>query len=640
VRFPATAACLLFLAASAAAQSLTKLSVGPSGTAANAGSSMVELKDCLSPDGRFVLFVSSASNLVTGDTNGFEDIFVHDTLLGTTTLESRTSSGGLPNANSLGGALSDDGRWVAFQSTASNVTPLDTNGTIDVFLRDRQAGTTTLVSASPNGTSANNSSASPSISSDGSRVAFVSAASNLVAGDTNGVADIFVRDLPSATIWLVSKLPSGTLPNANSTRPMLSGDGQFVAYNTTATNLVGPHPVPGAVRVLLSAVPTGFVEEVSVNTAGQPANGYSVIESISRDGQRLLFQSTATNLGPVLVSNGNLFLRDRASGTSTLVTRLASGLPANGQTSSASISSNGQYALLASNSSDLTVGHLGFSRDAFVVHLDTLAVARVSAPLTLPGEPNLSAVIEIGEVSDDGLRATFLSGSYNLIPGEPVDSIADIYLAQASGLWQRDADGDGWGDPNVTSNQTPPAAGFVSTALDCDDTNAAVHPGALELCNGFDDDCDGVTDPGAYVSYCVTAASYTGCVPSLSAAGFAGASATSGFTLSAGELPGARHACLFYGFGATQISLAIGSHSAICVQAPRVRTVLAPTGGMAGTCAGNYSLDWLAWMAQNPTAPGHPLVPGQTLFAQIWYRDPGAVLNTNTTDAVQFLVCP
>ena len=635
----ASALLLCALAAPAAAQSLTKLSVSPSGAAGNAPSALVELKDCMSPDGRFVLFVSSASNLVAGDTNGFDDVFVRDTLLGTTTLVSLTSIGAQPNDDSLGGAISDDGRWVAFQSTAGNVVAGDFNGTIDIFLRDRQTGTTTLVSTTASGTSGNSSSASPSISADGSRVAFLSVASDLVAGDTNASADVFVRDIPSSTTWLVSRLPSGTLSDGDSLRPMLSGDGQLVAYLSYATNFVGPHPSPGAGRVMLSAVPSGFIEEISVNTAGQPANGFSVIESISHDGQRVLFGSTATNVGPVPVPSGNMYLRDRATGTSTLVTRLASGLPANGQTTAASISSNGQFALVSSSSSNLTVGHSGTNYDAFIVHLDTSAVRRISLPPTFPGEPNRFGVDDVGEVSDDGLRAFFSSDSTNLLAGEPNDSLTDIYFAQASSTWFRDADGDQYGDANVVSNLTPPPSGYVSTALDCDDNQAGVNPGVIDICNGIDDDCDGVTDPG-FVLYCTAPPSVQGCNPVVATVGTPSVTASTGFHLTVSSLPGARRALFTYSLSPASLPYATGNQSRICTGAPRVRTTNLPTGGTLGSCNGSLALDWFAWMAANPAAIGQPLQAGSVFYAQAWYRDPGTALNSNLTRGIRFSLCP
>jgi len=152
----------------------------------------------ISADGRYVAFESEASNLVAGDTNGGGDVFVHDRQTGATTRVSVSSSGEQANDSSGAAAISGDGRYVAFYSYASNLVAGDTNGMIDTFVHDRQTGTTTRVSVDSSGAEANGNSDdnyfAVSISGDGRFVAFMSEASNLVAGDTNGAIDIFVHD--------------------------------------------------------------------------------------------------------------------------------------------------------------------------------------------------------------------------------------------------------------------------------------------------------------------------------------------------------------------------------------------------------------------------------------------------------------
>src|SRR5438552_4844963 len=153
----------------------------------------------LSADGRFIAFISSATSLVAGDTNGATDVFVHDRQTGTTERVSVASGGTQSNGASLGSALSADGRLVAFQSDATNLVVGDTNGTTDVFVRGRQTGTTARVSVASDGTQANDVSGYPALSADGRFVAFHSKATNLVAGDANGANDVFVHDLPAST---------------------------------------------------------------------------------------------------------------------------------------------------------------------------------------------------------------------------------------------------------------------------------------------------------------------------------------------------------------------------------------------------------------------------------------------------------
>src|SRR5438093_763515 len=199
-----SAVTLLLLTAlggrSAGAQTTVRVSVASDGTEGND----VSLGSALSADGRFVAFDSAATDLVAGDTNGVSDVFVHDRQTGTTERVSVASDGAQGNNASSYPALSADGRFVAFDSDATNLVAGDTNGTTDVFVHDRQTGTTERVSvASGGGTQGNGKSggffAFPALSADGRFVAFQSDATNLVAGDTNGTTDVFVHDRPTAT---------------------------------------------------------------------------------------------------------------------------------------------------------------------------------------------------------------------------------------------------------------------------------------------------------------------------------------------------------------------------------------------------------------------------------------------------------
>jgi len=212
------------------------VSQGTGGSGANGRSYFPRL----STDGRYVVFSSDAGNLVSGDTNGAADVFVRDLQAGTTALVSRASDGTLANTRSFQTAISADGRYVAFASTASNLVSGDTNGKFDIFLRDLQTGTTTLVSQGLSGAGANDDSFSSFVSSDGRYVAFYSNASNLVSGDTNGSYDVFLRDVQAATTTLVTQAPDGSATNSGSESwsPSVSADGQHVAFSSNATNLV------------------------------------------------------------------------------------------------------------------------------------------------------------------------------------------------------------------------------------------------------------------------------------------------------------------------------------------------------------------------------------------------------------------
>ncbi|MBI2206099.1 MAG: hypothetical protein HYU41_19860 [Candidatus Rokubacteria bacterium] len=197
------------------AATTTRASVASDGTQGNSSSSTTR-QQALSADGRFVAFVSCASNLVPNDTNGQCEVFVRDRLTGTTQRMSVASDGTQGNAYSDIPAISADGRYVAFFSPATNLVAGDTNGHADVFVRDRETGTTQRVSVATGGTQGHNQSYPSGISADGWYVAFYSLASNLVAGDTNGRVDAFVHDRQTGTTERVSVASDGTQGNGDS----------------------------------------------------------------------------------------------------------------------------------------------------------------------------------------------------------------------------------------------------------------------------------------------------------------------------------------------------------------------------------------------------------------------------------------
>lgn len=195
----------------------------------------------ISGDGRYVLFRSNATNLVTGDTNAASDLFVRDVTGATTGRISLTNAGGQANSSSSMGRISNDGRYVAFFSLSTNLVAGDTNSAEDVFVRDRTLSTTARVSVSNSGiqTPAGElGSNAPSISDDGRYVVFTSYATNLVAGDTNGVADTFMRDRSGNTTTRVSVSNTGVQGDDYHNMGVISGNGLFVGFVSSSTNLV------------------------------------------------------------------------------------------------------------------------------------------------------------------------------------------------------------------------------------------------------------------------------------------------------------------------------------------------------------------------------------------------------------------
>jgi Tol biopolymer transport system component len=291
-------------------QVMEAVSVSSGGVRGNGGSS----SPSISADGRYVAFRSAASNLVSGDTNEHQDIFVHDRATGATTRVSVPSAGGQADATSYSPSISGDGRYVAFSSDATNLVAADTNAREDVFVHDRAANATTRISLSSGGAQADAFSTSPSISGDGRYVAFESRASNLVSSDTNGASDVFLRDRSAAQTTRVSLTPSGAQADRSSFKPSVSGDGSRVAFESLSA---------------LHTSDTNQTSDVYVRDRGAAAttwvsagadlsdNGRSSSPSISPSGRFVSFASEA----PLSPSDANgasdVYEFDLVEGTGT-----------------------------------------------------------------------------------------------------------------------------------------------------------------------------------------------------------------------------------------------------------------------------------------------------------------------------------
>jgi Tol biopolymer transport system component len=283
----------------------------------------------LSGDGRFVLFLSTASTLVHADTNGKLDAFVRDRLLGTTIRASVGAADQQANAATLSARLSLDGNVVLFATAAGNLTPGDTNGQLDLFIRDLAAGSTTRPEISNLGRQPNGGSHPGSLSADGSLLAFRSHASNLVAGDSNREGDDFVYDRTRGRTERINVSSAGAQANGPSYRPTLTNDGRLVVFRSGATNLVGGD-TNGQVDVFVHNRAAGTTRRVNIPRDGGQTNGLTARPSISGNGRYVAFASLASNLVPN-DRNGDwdVFLRDRRAGTTIMVSRTAGGRPAN-----------------------------------------------------------------------------------------------------------------------------------------------------------------------------------------------------------------------------------------------------------------------------------------------------------------------
>ena len=301
----------------------SRVSVASDGTQGNDGS----VSSSISADGRYVAFYSYASNLVSGDTNGRLDVFVHDQQTGQTSRVSVASDGAQGNHNSYFSSISADGRYVAFFSGASNLVPGDTDGWGDVFVHDQQTGQTSRVSVASDGAQGNHNSYFSSISADGRYVAFDSYASNLVPGDTNGALDVFVHDRQTGQTSRVSVASDGTEGSGSSEYPSISADGRYVAFFSEASNLA-PGDTNGVDDIFMHDRQTGQTNRVSMASDGTQGNAESRYPSISADGRYVAFHSGASNLVPG-DTNGvaDVFVHERDSPLPSLIANYPNGQP-------------------------------------------------------------------------------------------------------------------------------------------------------------------------------------------------------------------------------------------------------------------------------------------------------------------------
>jgi len=399
---------------------ILKASVDSSGVHGNANS----YGPSISADGRYVAFVSRATNLVVGDTNGHLDVFVHDRITGATTLASVDSSGRQSDDDSWLASISADGRCVAFESVATNLVPGDTNRLNDVFVHDRTTGTTSRVSVSSSGAQGYGDSFHPSISADGRHVAYQSSATNLVPYDTNGYWDVFVHDRLTGGTARVSVGPWGRQGDFSSGSPSISADGRFIAFDSYAANLV-PGDTNGQTDVFVHDRLTGTTTLVSVDSAGLQANYSSDSSSISADGGFVAFVSGASNLVHADTNeNWDVFVHDLVTGSTTRVSVDSSGVEGDDASVDPSISSDGRFVAFKSWAANLVLNDRNRTTDIFA-H-DRVTGTTTCASVGLNGY-HASDGTHSPSISAQGLFVAFNSPANNLVP-EGQEYIEDVFV--------------------------------------------------------------------------------------------------------------------------------------------------------------------------------------------------------------------
>ena len=460
--FSSVLCALVAAVVSAGAQTSTLISGSPSPSATGMGGSY---QPVLSPDGRFVVFVSQANNLVTNDKLApYLDVFLRDRVSGSVALVSvRAVGSGGGDDNSVGPSVSSDGRFVAFQSAAGDLTANDTNGLSDVFLRDVVAGTTVLVSRELSGSAAaDRASASPLLSTNGRWVVFESTAANLAANDTNGVSDVFLFDRETETNSLVSLNADGNGSGAGpSVSPAITPDGRLVAYVNFSSNTT-----PAVSHVFVRDLQAGTTTWASANAPADLLGYIGVLNPVlSASGSAVFFHAFNTNMT-------NLYRFDLASDTQALVSEAAQA------GSVAAPSADGRFvAYEAANVVFIWDAQSGVSTP---VSVDTGGLA---APSAGPARPAISA---------DGSKVSFLSNAGNLTP-EPTNGAAQLYLrdlaAESTQLLSRDTNGATSGDlgaiaPTMSADGNVVAFESTSTTMVADDFNQAPDVFVRDVASG------------------------------------------------------------------------------------------------------------------------------------------------------------
>ncbi|MGV3486424.1 MAG: SdrD B-like domain-containing protein, partial [Planctomycetaceae bacterium] len=385
-----------------------------------------------SDNGRFVAFTTTKSMLPV-DTNSFSDLYVMERSTGDLEMISVSTSGLVANGASYNPSISGDGRFVAFRSFASNFSSIDANNTFDVFVRDRLLGTTTLISSKPPDPTAgelggNSYSYSPTISRDGSVVTFWSNASNLVAGDSNAEFDLFLKNLQTGALQRINVDASGNQALGGPTHESLpSHDGRFVGYWSRAVNLVAGD-TNGAADVFLLNRQTGVTERVSVTQSGVQGNASSDHFSMSDDARFFVFQSDATNFTSLSGLQGKqVYLKDRQTGELNLISTGYDGAAPTGASLYPAISGDGRWIVYHSSANNLVAGDTNGSVDVFLYDRTTAITTLLSRGTN--GTPS-NGPSDWVRMSRDGSTILFNSAATNLVNPQP--DASGLYIYQTS----------------------------------------------------------------------------------------------------------------------------------------------------------------------------------------------------------------
>ena len=377
----------------------------------------------VSSDGTRVAFQSGATNLDPADTDDIGDVYVKDLVTGDLTLASTSDTGEKGNGSSgPSPSLSADGTYVAFTSLSTNLDPADTDDTTDVYVKDLVTGDITLASTSDTGVKGDGESAAASLSADGTKVAFQSAATNLDPADTDPGIDVYVKDLLTGDITLASTDDAGA--KGDGYVPILSADGTAVGFTSFAN--MDPDDTDFDSDAYVKDLVTGETTVASINAAGVKGNGQSNASSLSADGTMVAFTSAANNLDPRDTTDGydDVYVKNLTTGELVLASTTATGEKANLGGIFGRLSADGTRIVFLSESTNLHPADTDTIFDAFVKDLLTgdVTLASTSDTGTKANDESFGT-----EISADGNTVAFASVATNLDPAD-TDAEPDVYV--------------------------------------------------------------------------------------------------------------------------------------------------------------------------------------------------------------------
>lgn len=409
--------------------SMYRVSVSSNGTQGNGRSS----SPSVSQTGHYVAFTSEANNLVLGDTNGYWDVFVHDLITKATVRISVSSSGSQGNGDSTSPCISPDGRYVLFDSKATNLVANDTNGVQDVFMYDRETGTTSRISIASNGIQGDKASYTPSkkscFSADNNLIVYGSDATNLTVGDTNGYGDIFVYNTVDHTTQIISVSSTGVQANrAWQGNPMISKDGHYAAFSSYSDNLTSGD-TDGNADVFLRDLQARTTIRITDNPyTGVFYSPYDVPSAISPDGRYIVFNTSNERLIPgdpdQYWNYQEDFILDRQTGIYTRVAISSTGEHTNDTAGDAGITDDVRFVVFMTGATNLVAGDNNSVSDVFLRDTQLNTTNRIS--VNSSGVEGNSWSDE-PEISGNGNIIAFRSNANNLVPGD-TNNFYDVFV--------------------------------------------------------------------------------------------------------------------------------------------------------------------------------------------------------------------